>query len=347
MRAELPVVFGDDLLEQRDRFHRVLARLLARRLEAVVDGQAEHRLRFEIVRIRGDQLAQRRRCRSASAASLLPGARRAACDFDVEPLARRHRVAQRHRLGDRFARADLRVERGAAGRARHRRVGARPRRPRRAGRRRRCRIAQQLERGTVVAGRAQRDAPVGHRHVLVELERLRAGPLRFLEPERVNLRDALQEELARVFGRRRDREILGDAHARQQLGRQQRLRAGRHDAHVRLRLLAPVFPWPRGPADVTAASSDDEAETGDVLHGAKYSSGRGEPTGKRLSVGTTFGDKTLSGAAGAASRPGSRAGPPGCCGTRDRPTESPPASTSAASRHSSSTHSVPPIAVAA
>ena len=34
MRAELPIVFGDDFFEQRDRFQRVLARLLARRLRS-------------------------------------------------------------------------------------------------------------------------------------------------------------------------------------------------------------------------------------------------------------------------------------------------------------------------
>jgi len=104
-------------------------------------------------------------------------------------------------------------------------------------------IAQQLERGPIIARRAQRDAPVGHRHVRIELERLGARPLRFLEPERVDLRHALQEELARLLRRGRDREVPGDAHARQELRRQQRLRARRHHAHFGLprrgRLLAP------------------------------------------------------------------------------------------------------------
>jgi hypothetical protein len=57
---------------------------------------AEHRLRFQVLGICGDQLARGRRCRP-SAASLVPGARRR-LRFDVETLARRHLVAQRHRL---------------------------------------------------------------------------------------------------------------------------------------------------------------------------------------------------------------------------------------------------------
>ena len=215
---------------------------LVDRVEAVVDRQAEHRLRFEIVRILGDQLAQRR---DVGGVGRIPRARRAArrLRLDVEPLARRHLVAQRHRFVDRFARADLRIDRGAVGRARDRRIRRSAAR-RRGGAAAVRRFAQQLERRAVVAGGAQRDAPVRHRHVRIELERLRARPLRFLEPERMNLRHALQEELARLFGLRRHRKVLGDAHPRQQLRRQQRLRARRHHAHLRLFLrLASACLW--------------------------------------------------------------------------------------------------------
>ena len=67
--------------------------------------------------IRGDQLAQ---AGDVGGVGGVLRARRAArgLRLDVEPLARRHLVAQRHRLGDRFARADLRIDRRAVGRAR-------------------------------------------------------------------------------------------------------------------------------------------------------------------------------------------------------------------------------------
>ncbi len=198
MRAELPVVFCDDLFEQRDGLERVLARRLARRFESVVDGEAEHRLGLEIVWIGRDELAQ---ARDVGRIRGLPVPRRAArrLSFDVEPFTRSHLVAQRHRLRDRLARANLRIDRGARGRAGNRRIRAGLCRSRRSRAASTVRITKQLERRAVVAGRAERDAPVGHRHVLVELERLRAGALRLLEPEGVNLRHALKEELACIF----------------------------------------------------------------------------------------------------------------------------------------------------
>ena len=175
MRAELTVILGDHFFEQTDGFQRVRARFLAGRFEAVIDCETEHRLRFEIRGELRDECAHSgdvRRVGGFARAGRAPGRLR----LDVEPLARRHRVAQRHRLGDRFTRADLWVERGAVGRADHR-LGVRFRRGRRRARAAAVgRIAKELERGAVVAGRAQRDAPVGHRHVLVELQRLRARP---------------------------------------------------------------------------------------------------------------------------------------------------------------------------
>ena len=55
MRAELQIVFRDDFFEQCDRFERVRTRLLGGRLEAVVEREAEHRLRVQVVGIGGDQ----------------------------------------------------------------------------------------------------------------------------------------------------------------------------------------------------------------------------------------------------------------------------------------------------
>ena len=128
MRAKRGVVFLDDLLEQRDRFHRVLARVLGDGIEAVVEREAEHRFRLEIVRIRGHELAE------AGDVGGIGRILRARCAarghrFDVETLARRHRVAQRHRLADRFTRPNLRIESGTARRTGHgvrRRAGAAP-----------------------------------------------------------------------------------------------------------------------------------------------------------------------------------------------------------------------------
>ena len=76
--------------------------------------------------ILGDQLAQ---AGDVGGVGGVLRAQGAACRLrlDVQPLARRRLVAQRHRLRDRFTRADLRVDRRAAGRARHRvdaRLGA-------------------------------------------------------------------------------------------------------------------------------------------------------------------------------------------------------------------------------
>ena len=106
-------------------------------------------------------------------------------------------------------------------------------------------VAQQLKRRPIVAGRAERDAPVRHRHVRVVLQCLQARALRLHEPERMNLRDALEEELARLVRGGRHRKVFGRAHARQELRRQERLRAGRRRAHVDARAgPAPVF-WPR------------------------------------------------------------------------------------------------------
>ena len=209
---------------------------------------------------------------AASAASLRAGRAPGRLRFDVQPLARRHLVAQRHRLGDRFTGADLRVDRGAAGRSRDRGVDARFRGGRGARAAAVARIAQQLERGTVVAGRTQRDAPVGHRHVLVELERLRAGPLRFLEPERMNLRHPLQEELAGLFRLRRHRKVLGDAHAR--AAASPAAAAARPAARCTCpaRALAPVYPWPPGQAN-RRSRAGRPGQHRRCLHGAKYSRG--------------------------------------------------------------------------
>ena len=59
MCAEMPIVSCDDLFEQPDRFHRVRARLFRHRIEAVVEREAEHRFGVEVVRIRGDERAER------------------------------------------------------------------------------------------------------------------------------------------------------------------------------------------------------------------------------------------------------------------------------------------------
>ena len=176
-------------------------------------GEAEHRFRLEIVRIRRHELAE---AGDVGGIGGILRARRAARGhrFDVETLARRHRLAQRHRLADRFTRPNLRIESGTARRTGH---GVRRRGRRGASATAGARgpgVAQQLERRAVIAGRAEGDAPVRHRHVRIELQRLRARPLGFHEPERMNLRNALQEELPRLLGRRRHRKILGDAHAR-------------------------------------------------------------------------------------------------------------------------------------
>ncbi len=230
MRAEPRIVLLDDFFEQPDRFHRVRARFLGDRVEAVVERETEHRLGFEIVRIRGDQLAKAGNVGGVAGVTVRC---RAACRlrFDIQPLPLGHFVAQRHRLGDRFARANLRVDRGAVVRP-HDRVarGVGCGRARSASRG--VARAQQLEGGPVVAGGAQRDAPVRHRHVRVVLQRLQARAFRFDEPEGMNLRDALQQELPRLLGRRRHGKRLRRAHPRQQPGREQRLRSGRRRAHV-------------------------------------------------------------------------------------------------------------------
>ena len=267
MRAEVRVVFRDDLFEERDRFERVGARLLAGRFEAVVDREAEHRLRIEIVRVSGHELAQARDVGRVCSLFVAWRAARGLC-FDVQTLARRDGVAERHRFGNRFTRADLRIDGRAVGRARHS-VRARLRCP--AARAAARRVAQQLERGTIVARRTERDAPVRHRHVRVVLQRLEARPLRFLEPERVNLRHALQHELAGVFRLRREREVLRRAHARQQLGRQQRLRARRHDAQVRLLGCRGLFGLGLSVRRRGRCEQHEEGGGGEVFHEAKYS----------------------------------------------------------------------------
>ena len=71
-----------------------------------------------------------------------------------------------------------------------------------------ARIADQLERRAIVAGRTHRNAPVGHGHVGVERRRLQKRSLRFEEPERVHLRDALIEELPRLLGRGGHRHVV-------------------------------------------------------------------------------------------------------------------------------------------
>ena len=160
MRAELRVVFRDDLLEQRDRFHRVLARLLGDRIEAVVERQAEHRLRFEVVRDTRRPACAGRRCRRHRPP---PSGRSRGAPPAIR--CRAARAASPCRAAPSPWRS-LRA-RGPADRSR-RRWSTAPRRrasrpapapaPRRvpafAG------VAQQLERRAVVAGRAQRDAPV-------------------------------------------------------------------------------------------------------------------------------------------------------------------------------------------
>lgn len=165
--------------------------------------------------------------------------------LDVQTLARRDLVAQGHRLVDRLLRADPGVERRAAGAARHRRAG-------------RSfgsalapaveRIAQVLKRRAMIARGAHRDAPIGHGHLRIERGRLQERALRFQEPERVDLRDALVEELPRLLRRRGHRHV-GLAHTVHQAGGKQRLGARRDRAQIGLR------------AGLSRRGSRDEGET--------------------------------------------------------------------------------------
>ena len=67
----------------------------------------------------------------------------------------------------------------------------------------------------------------------IERRRLQERAFRFEEPERVHLRDALVEELARFLGGGRHRHV-GRAHAGHQLAGSERLRARRDGAEVGL-----------------------------------------------------------------------------------------------------------------
>ncbi len=228
------VVLPDDFLHQLDGFHRAGAGFLGDRMEPVVDAEGEDRFGLEVVGIRGDKLPHARdvgRVRGVTVARC--PARR--LRLDVEPLTLRDLVAERHGLGDGLSRADCRIHGGAvrgacdclrilAGRSCRR--GAAPAV---------VRIAHQLKCGAVVASRAHRDAPVRHRHLRVERCRLQARALGLLEPEGMDLRDALQEKLPCLLRRGGDRKISRGTHPWMQRGGQQRLRAGRYRAHVRFR----------------------------------------------------------------------------------------------------------------
>ena len=269
VRAEVVVVSRHDLLEERDALERVGARLLRDRIVAIEERQPQDRARFFIVRIRRDELAHAgdvvevRRLRRRIAARPLR--------LDIEALACGHLVAQRHRLFRGFARANHRAQRGAVGASGNgRRLG--PRGFRCGGPSALARIADQLEGGAIVAAGAQGDAPVGHRHVRVERRRLQERSFRFEEPERVHLRDALVEELARLLRGGRHRHV-GDAHALHEAGRQHGLGAWRDGAQVRL---GPHLR--RSGRRDTQESSADEAGNG---HAAKYSPPAASPAADR------------------------------------------------------------------
>ena len=271
MRAELPVVFRDDLFEQRDRFHRVLARLLAWpvRSRCRSRGRASTSLRDR--RDTRRPACAGRRCRRRRPASFGPGRAARRLRFDVEPLARRHLVAQRHRLGDRFTRADLRVDRGAAGRAGHVASALGSAAARRA-RRRRC--PDRAAAGTPGGSRWRRSARCTSSAIAMSLSSSSAcvhdrsdswnqNEWICETPCRKNLRASSDVV---VTGKSLVTPMPGSSFAGSSgcaPGGTMHMSGWR-----RLRL----FALGREVRRTDGREQDDQANTGDVLHGAKYSS---------------------------------------------------------------------------